>query len=139
MNQETKQSVYVTYGNHPALYQWKEDIPVGMEYQTFRGRERAISAIYNYGCSIYHDYTGDIWEQNVIKQQSGIRNSDEAVAYINGRYNRATGHYGVGIVFVYAGGIEEFSEDDSDAIYGMQHITGELQAAIKAVVFAILL
>ena len=138
MRQETNQNVYATYGNHPALYPCRKDIPEEMDYKRFRNIEKAMFSLYDRGYVMYHDWTGLQSVQNVIDRQIGINSVNEAVAYINGSYNIHTGQYGIGIVFVYAGETVEFAEGD-DEVYEMNHITGELKAALKAVTYAVLL
>ena len=87
MRQETNQNVYVTYGNHPALYPYRKDIPEEIDYKRFRNIEKAMFSLYDSGYVMYHDWTGLQSVQNVIDRQIGIKSVDEAVAYINGKYS----------------------------------------------------
>ncbi len=128
-----RNNFYVTYGTQPGIYIDKERIEQDVPFEKFGTYRSAQFFMMDKEMVMYHDYTNQ-----GFRYIRGIDNVYDSIAYIDGSYNKESDCYGLGIVFQYSHGIEEFSEGDSDSRFGMRHITGQLMAAIKAVTYAVL-
>lgn len=130
--------IYAAYGEHPALYVTEGEIPSGIERAKFKDCKKAILSMNNHQIMFFHDYTGISELQEISMHNIVLEKRDSAVAYIKGSYNQNTNCYGYGMVFISAGGVEEYSGKNYDK-YGMRFISGEFEAAEMAVIRAMCL
>lgn len=132
-------TIYAAYGDQPSLYSTKEEIPEGVEMKKFKDCETAVLSMYNQHIGVYHDYTNLGYGQKIFYCDMGIEKQDQAVVYIKGGYDKETNCFSYGMIFTsIQGGIEEYDCKEYD-IYGMRHITGELEAAKAATIRALCL
>lgn len=69
---------------------------------------------------------------------SNIDNSSTAIAYVDGSYNIATGEYGSGVVFIYAGKESHLYQGfPKDSLASMRNVAGEIKGSEIAIRYAI--
>lgn len=115
----------VKKGTNPGIYltwdECKEQVSgfSGAEYRGFATEEEAKA------------YLG-------VEEESSKLKYNEAIAYVDGSYNKETKVYGSGIVFLSEGECKEFSKSGNDKdMLDMWNVAGEVCAAMDAVRYAI--
>lgn len=97
----------------------------GAEYKGFSTKEEAEAFLNN----------TDFSNEDTTKR---IYSSSEAVAYVDGCFNKDTNEYSCGVVIFYDGGEEHLSEKFNDPdLATMRNVAGEIEGAKKAIKFCI--
>ncbi len=97
----------------------------GAEYKGFSTKEEAEAFLNN----------TDFNEGDATKR---IYSSSEAVAYVDGCFNKDTNEYSCGVVIFYDGGEEHFSQKYNDPVMAtMRNVAGEIEGAKRAIKFCI--
>lgn len=133
----------VRYGREIGIFKtWDEckasvDRYPGAEYKSFPTEKEAKEYLGFYMEDPKEEDGSNISENKDETAEFNL-SDDEAIAYVDGSYNKAIEVYGIGVVFIANNLVERFSESGTDPVMlSMWNVAGETEAAMLAIKHAI--